>query len=199
MRKMTVSLVFGIVLLALTAGPAAAVIVPGDLTLYIEVDGKAYIQNNSGSPVAFDTYEIWSGGGNLDPSEYYPEPSTSGWRSFEDWLGNDFTPAYAALGNFTWGEITTPTTSLVAELNLSNATTLADGGSLFIGYPAPSAVPSDSHVAGTSYTGDIEFYYHAEGGGGDKCDGHIAVIPEPATMVLLGLGLVAIVSKRKRN
>jgi PEP-CTERM motif len=185
-----------LILVLVTAVFAAVGTASAELTLYIDATGQAYINNDTGSAVTFDACEIHSAGSLLDPSEFYPG-QTSGWRSFGDWLGEDMMAAYAALGHFGWGELAAQT-HVVSDGNLSGSTTLADGGSLFIGFPAPSATPADSHTAGSGDYGDLKFYYLNSAVSTEKIDGNIDVIPEPATLTLLGLGGLALIRRRRR-
>lgn len=186
MNKKTLSLVCGVVLVALAVGPAFADILPGELTLLITepTSGEAYICNERGSDITFDGYEIKSTLGLLDPSEYYPG-ETSGWRSFGDWLANETGDAFTALGSFTWGELL-GTTTLLAEVNLTGDTTLANGACLYIGYPAPNASESDLSFQYSVPT-DTNAYV-----------GNVVVVPEPATLALLVLGSAGIVAHRRK-
>lgn len=140
------------------------------LTLLIDTStDQAWLKNTTGSPLAFDGYEIWSAGGLL---------GSSSWHSIADAVLTQPLDVLSTLGagGLSFGEMTA-TTSLLAEFSLSGQATLPMGVMWYIGTPAP-----DASLA------DLAFFYSRPGAAGTKYEGGIEIIPEPATLGLLLIG-----------
>jgi len=180
-----------ICVLAFLVPPALGDILPGVLGLRILPDEGVYIVNPSQNPVAFDGYEIRLPPG---PQGYgylngvWDPVAQTGWRSFEDWIGENLTEAFAALGSVTWGQTAPPKHSetehetLLAELNLSGSTTLGPGEMLWIGRPI-----------GPAHAGpELRFFYHGPSDGGDKRQGGLDVVPEPGSLLMLLAAALAV-------
>jgi hypothetical protein len=172
--------------IALTALGAQADVLPypaeGGLVLTVDIPtGTATLTNASGAPLDVDGFEIVSSGGNLDPVA---------WNSIADQAVTDPLGVLAKLGagGLSFGELTA-TTHVLAEGNLSNAGVFQPADPFAIGAPV---------LPGTACVCDLQFYYKTVQISGDKYIGLVQVVPEPATIGLLGIGgLLALRRRRK--
>ena len=181
MLTKTTSMVCVLILVAgAFTSQAGAVILPDpSLTLLIDVNtGDTWLKNTSAGPFNFDGYEIWSAGGLLAPAS---------WQSIADSVVSQPVNVMAALGTgaLSFGEITA-STSLLAEFTLSGQATLQAGATWYIGQPAQQASLAD-----------LSFFYSIPTSSGNKYEGGIEIIPEPATLGLVLIGGLALL-KRKR-
>ena len=164
-------------LLTAFAGSASAVT---DIDLWIDVDGTAYLRNNTAGPLSFDGYQIASESKALDPA---------GWDSISDRIPariNDLIGALGA-GALTFGEAN-PGEGNLAEVNLGGAGTLAAGAKFSLGHPFKTGVDP---------TGQDFFFKLTSGTAG--IPGDITVVHEPSTFVLAGLGLVGVAGLARRR
>ena len=203
------------VVLGLVAMVANAATMDPRLELQIQPDGSVLWVNVSASYVLFDGYQIMSAQfvpdpasteeaplpplveGNLLPGsptwtglpDPYPEDIPGTWRSIQDWaevgLPNE---AKNALGNGAYGiGEANPTTGQLAELNSASSLMVRVGESFSIGHPF--ATPENLE--------DLTFLWH-EPTGGEGITWEGAIVPEPTTMAVLGLGLLGFIARKKR-
>ncbi len=168
------------ILMALLLAPTARA---SDLRLWVEVDGTAYLENWTDSPVSFDGYQITSDNGTLDPA---------GWDSISDRVPGRINELIQSLGAgaLTFGEANPSPTNL-AELNLANAATLAAKAKFSIGKPFGSLL--DLSLRG---------YYKPAGSANAvpiDCFPYLTCLPEPSTgvLALCGCGAALIVRQRR--
>jgi hypothetical protein len=111
----------------------------GVLTLTLDrIDGRAWIENRSGTPVRTNGYHIASLNGLLNPA---------GWFSFQDLTRQDSRAANALLGSLTWTELLANSNAIV-ESDSNGETVAAPGFRLALGKPLAALL-----------AGDIRFIY----------------------------------------
>ena len=171
---------FAAVMIVAVAGSAVAGINTdkpmGPLDLVVNPDGTGYILNAGGSPFTFDGYTIESATialGNLTGIFDNALADTVG---FPPTIGLD------AAGALAWTEMsTTPTNH--SEVTMQTGATLQPAGSINLGATMPGL---------TQATGTFTYVDSATGGSWEG-----PIIPEPATMSLLGLGALALIRRRR--
>ncbi len=163
------------------AGSASAA--ASDLRIWVDVDGTAYLENTTDTPISFDGYQIASEAKNLDPA---------GWDSINDRVPERVSELIAALGAgaLTFGEAN-PGDSNLAELNLGGVGTLPGKARLSLGKPFISlavACEQDS------------FFWSAPGtGSGDDRPAISCAVPEPSAWLLAALAGLGILAMRWRT
>ena len=188
-----------VVVLALTAVAANAAIVTDPnlgakaLKLKVLADGTATITNVTAANVLIDSYEIWSTANKLDPTD------DTGWISIEDYWNGDhnmynmtYVKGKLGSGSLYFAEVGTVSSGMLSELN----GTTGKAGTFKVNDPFSIGKPVNTPVPGA---GTINFYYTLLGNVGNKFQGLVEVIPEPATLLVLLGGALPLMLKRRRG
>ena len=166
------------------------------LKLLVNADKSCYLVNVSAATLSWDGYQIISDSNILDPTRN--EGADTGWKSIADYLANgEYTLVGNTLGSgaFSSGEAN-PTTHQVAEVNQSASSSQAAGAQWYIGKAVSVMPPTTSAVP--SPASGLQFYYSMPGTVGSDFLGMIEVVPEPASIVLLVLGGVGLLVRKRR-
>ena len=150
----------------------------GPLNVYVAPDGTGVMVNDSAAAFTFDGYSIASQGGLINFAAWNTIPE----QAALDPAGFPPTIGMAMLDAFSWAKMA-QTASLVAEAHLSAAATLPVDGTINLGAAFPGWTQADLTLTYVDSASDGSW----EG----------QVIPEPATMSLLGLGAVALIRRRR--
>jgi hypothetical protein len=155
---------------------------PKDMTLWIDVDGTAYLRNNRPIPLTLDGYQITSEAAALDPV---------GWNSISDQAAANPLDVIALLGAgaLTFGEAN-PNSGNLSELNLGGAATLEAGATFAIGKPfLDHRTPDDTAM----------FIFKSPMYGSALGIGDIIYAPEPSASLLAALAGVGLLAVRRRG
>ena len=174
MKKLSVLVVF------LMAGTAMAGINTdkplGPLALYVDAAGVGLLTNDGAVEFQFDGYTILSDDGVLGAVIGIFDNALADTVGFPPTIGLD------AAGALAWTEMsTTPTNH--SEVTMQTGATLQPAGSINLGATMPGL---------TQATGTFTYVDSATGGSWEG-----PIIPEPATMSLLGLGALALIRRRR--
>lgn len=172
---------FAALMIVAVAGSAVAA-TPGPLDLIVAADGTGTMINNGTAAFSFDGYTVLSPGGLLGDVVGIKD------NTLADFATGLFPPTIGYpdfnLG-LSWVEMIATATNY-SEVTMDQVATLQPGGTINLGVAflgltqqngAFTYVDSTQPVGQTSYEGQI--------------------IPEPATMSLLGLGALALIRRRR--
>jgi hypothetical protein len=159
-----------------------------DLELWFDADRTAYLHNTTASQITFDGYQIISESNRLD---------VAGWDSISDRVPGRINELIGDLGAgaLGFGELA-PTSSQVAEANLTGVGVLQPGAKFSLGKPFSPSLPLNEICS------DITFFFKI-GGIPIQFEGQPGIcLPEPSSWLLAmlaGPGLVAIWRRKKKT
>jgi hypothetical protein len=179
MHAKIITVSIAVIIIATQAAPLHA-----DSVMTLRIDENtddAWLVNPSLSPMAIAGYEIISAGGYLAPT---------GWVSIADAAITRPAEVAAQLGpgalGFFEGDGIGP--SFLAEATPDHGT-FQPNAPWYIGKPAPAATLQDLHI----------FYVLLEGGEFLFRQGIVSIIPEPTTISIFALGVLAVLRKHRRQ
>lgn len=174
------TLLTALVIVAIAGSASAATKGPLDVQLF--ADGTAAIVNNGAMAFQFDGYTLLSAGGLL--------PADVKGINDNTWLDLVGFPAMLGLTvqEATAFQEMSATATNFSEVTMSTAATLQAGDMINLGGGFAAYGPADgtfTYVDSSLPVGETSFY------------GDIIPVPEPTTMSLLGLGVLALVRRRR--
>ena len=157
---------------------AQAANLPGVLQLVVDpATGAAVIKNPTAAAVLFDGYTVSSAAGQLNNG-------AAGWYSFDDAFNANFR---LSAGVFGWSELSA-TVNMMSEGNINKMGTLAADEEIMLGNPV--------NPGAANLPADLTFEYLNSDTSTDMYNGEV-IIPEPATLSVLGLGLLGLLRRRR--